>query len=159
MINENKRKLEAREDVEQECPKVIGPLFDDLIDTTIQAFKDGHIKKIRLEDDVLDVSFNINGEGLSGFLTSKTEENSHHFHQYIRDINSLYEETFVIESKEDIKKLKEGAKVVLSNGEEVIFRYEDELNGRLWFGFRDYIDNTIPYIAIKGATVTQRVAQ
>lgn len=131
--------------------------FNDLIDVAVQAYKDGYIRLMRLDNDVLDISYNIDGDGLCGFLTSKTEESGYQFGQYIRDINSLYTETFVIESEENTNKidvfkcprfeLKNGVRGTIQkcfNNKEFSVQFEDKSWGNIGF------------MVLKGATVTQK---
>lgn len=128
--------------------------FNDLIDVAVQAYKDGYIRLMRLDNDVLDISYNIDGDGLCGFLTSKTEESGYQFYQYIRDINSLYTETFVIESKEDMYRIGDEYEIVLSNGEDVSEMIIVTEN----YPYTSYGDRLIPvrFEFLKGATVTQK---
>ena len=129
--------------------------FNDLIDVAVQAYKDGYIRLMRLDNDVLDISYNIDGDGLCGFLTSKTEESGYQFGQYIRDINSLYTETFVIESEEDVLNVKDEAEILFLNGEKAIFA-DSTRDGHYGFVLISNVIHKIPLPLLKGATVTQK---
>lgn len=129
--------------------------FNDLIDAAVQAYKDGYIRLMRLDNDVLDISYNIDGDGLCGFLTSKTEESGYQFDQYIRDINSLYTETFVIESEEDVLNVKDEAEILFLNGVKAIFA-DSTRNGHYGFVLISNVIHKLPLALLKGATVTQK---
>lgn len=125
--------------------------FDDLIDVAIQAYKDGVIKSLKLLDyGVHSLSYSVNGDENTIFSQHKDYSDD------INSINSLYTETFVIEGFHDTKALKKGDKAVLGNGEEVIFSNRTGVNGALWFEYNDCHRAIIPFIALKGATVTQK---
>lgn len=124
------------------------PTFDDLIDVAVKAYKDGKIDRVKITKGVSGGGgVLINGD--RQFTSSRPTDG-------INFINSLYTETFVIKEFSDTKILKSGAKAVLGNGEEVIFSNKCGVDDALWFEYNDYHSTIIPFIALKGATVTQK---
>lgn len=128
------------------------PTFDDLIDVVVKAYRDRLLDIFLMNDEVVTVfNYDFTGtkEGINRADTSK-------YYQFINFINSLYIETFAIEKFSDTKRLKSGAKAVLGNGEEVIFSNRCGVDDALWFEYNDCHSTIIPFIALKGATVTQK---
>lgn len=124
--------------------------FNDLIDVAVQAMKDGIIYFRFLSD--AQISFSTSsGEDAATF---KVTDGAEGISEAIYLINSLYTETFVIKSEEDLNKLKTNAVVTLKNNEEIVFsnKFEDGF----FFDIDSFNSTTIPFIALKGATVTQK---
>ncbi len=132
----------------------IVPTLYKVIDVALLAVKNGVAVITHLKADEIVIE-SIDYDSKSPFEVFK-DDPLEKFQDAIEWIGSLYTETFVIESEEDIKKLKSSAKVVLSNGEEIIFSNKSEADESLWFEYNNFHSATIPYIAIKGATVTQK---
>lgn len=126
--------------------KECGITFDELVDIAVQAWKDGIVEELILND----------------FMSIATIEDRYDFAKgqtfgvsdTINKIKSLYNESFTIECEDDLRRLKEGARVCLSNKEEVTFihKYKDAL----FFSDESLNALSLPLIALKGATVTQR---
>lgn len=76
--------------------------FDDLIDAVIQAYKDGLIRSIAIENCSILITKNNYGKR---FYKKGLDSYS----EALNWVNSLYTETFVIESEEDIARVKVGA--------------------------------------------------
>lgn len=124
------------------------PTFNDLIDTAVQANKDKVLPHIELrENEIYLYKFGIVKDDVSCDV----------FANAISDINSLYIETFVIESEEDIKPFRNLVEsIVLANGEDIIndvmfhrgrpYFTKGDGNGAFEVGFN----------ILKGATVTQK---
>lgn len=122
--------------------------FDDLIRTARKAFDDGIINHVKTSKSVVFELEITTSEG--------SERRWHHGDlSYIDGINyikSLYKETFVIESKEDIGRIKKGAEITLSNGNKskvsVVFSDKNAIKVDGW----DYL---LQFFVLKGATVEQ----
>ena len=125
--------------------------FNDLIDVAVQAYKDGVIFELTIKDEGIqfkakygDVNWDVDMDRSSATTG-------------IEDIKSLYTETFVIESKVDLNKLKTNAVITLKNNEKIVFsnKFEDGF----FFDIDSFNSTTIPFIALKGATVTQEASK
>lgn len=79
------------------------------------------------------------------------------YSEYVERIKSRYTETFVIESEEDISKVKSGAEIVLTNGCKGIVEATSSRtsNPFLRIPFDD-CSMTLYLFSLKGATATQR---
>ena len=120
--------------------------FNDLIDVVVQAYKDGVIPSLELGSEM--------GVRSVRCLASAILDEWDDYSNGVNNIKSLYTETFVIESKEDMYRIGDEYEIVLSNGEDIgsIVTISDdtpyfEYDGRL---------TPVPYAVLKGATVTQK---
>lgn len=126
--------------------------FNDLIDVAVQAMKDGKVYFRFLSDG--QISFSVGrGEDTTNIL--KGSDGAEEISNAIDLINSLYTETFVIESEEDIEKLCDDAEITLANNEKGIFNNCSGLRSitNLKTGFEVHGLNIF---WLKGATVTQK---
>lgn len=131
--------------------------FNDLIDVAVQAAKDGFVTIYLLGDSNLI----IKGSDSDIFHNIFKNDDEQLFKDCIALINSLYTETFVIETEEDIKKVVEGAKVVMANGVEVTACKRIAHLPAITLCYQPCKDSHIQYLwieALKGATVTQKSA-
>lgn len=153
-LNINKKKCcqatLSKEELKYFRIKRPSPTFDDLIDAAVQAYKDGIADEIILNDYI-----SISTPAVT-YGASKMDTNGFEVMETIEKINSLYTETFVIKEFSDTKKLRSGAKTLLANGEEVFFSNRTDTDDSLWFEYNNCHSAIIPYIALKGATVTQK---
>ena len=121
--------------------------FNDLIDVAVQAVKDGviDIKTLCMDS----IRFTPRDE-TDNVATYFDDEYAYGF-DYIK---SLYTETFVIESKEDMYRIGDEYEIVLSNGEDVSEMIIVTEN----YPYTSYGDRLIPvrFEFLKGATVTQK---
>ena len=121
--------------------------FNDLIDVAVQAMKDGIIYFRFLSD--AQISFSTSsGEDAATF---KVTDGAEGISDAIYLINSLYTETFVIESEDHIEMVKLKASVRLTNGNEFIV---DNATSKFLTSSTSFEKLTI--LALKGATVTQK---
>lgn len=127
--------------------------FDDLVDKTIKAVRDYVAIITHLELDNITIE-SINYDLLSP-LEIYREDAPEKIQKAIDWIDSLYTETFVIESEEDIKKIRDGAGIVLANSERGTFNVisglmsiTNEKTGTEVMGLNIFW--------LKGATVTQK---
>ena len=124
--------------------------FNDLIDAAAQAFKDGALAKVTMMSEGLIylTTHDIRVKSVSDDIPSSG----------IDFIKSLYTETFVIESEEDIKRVKKGAVVTLANGNAFDVALSTQL-GRGWVldTKTNELDQYQTYciFVLAGATVTQ----
>lgn len=128
------------------------PTFDDLVDTAIKAARDGVAIITHLEIDSIMIE-SINYNSLSPIEIYRGDELE--IKEAIDWVNSLYTETFVIESDSDIERLQDGAEITLANNERGIF----SVIGELKFITNTKTNNVIMGLNIfflKGATVTQK---
>lgn len=146
MIDESKT-------VEQESKESKEYGFNDVISAAVKAAIDGILAVRQLDEECLSV---ISRDGKRAFERWRGESNAKDIANFINFIKSLYTETFVIEKFSDTKRLKSGDKAVLGNGEEVIFSNRTGVDNALWFEYSDCRKTIIPFIALKGATVTQQ---
>lgn len=141
--------------------KIKEPTFNDLIEVAKKA----------VQDDILS-SFTVNDMGYSDFIGRAIYiglgMRAHRIANEIKRIQSLYTETFVIESESDIKKTKEGASVELANGNVFIVNKSKHESLAMKDGskatgltFKDSNNFWITYslFELKGATVTQEVSK
>lgn len=137
--------------------------FNDLIDVTVKAWKDGCLKVLKLEKGIVNQVFTVI-DGIAYGWHDGDDDYSH----AIDTIKSLYTETFVIESESDIKKTKEGASVELANGNVFIVNKSKHESLAMKDGskatgltFKDSNNFWITYslFELKGATVTQEVSK
>lgn len=140
--------------VEQEVEGIKKVGFDDLIDVAVQAMKDDRLYFRFLSNDQISFSVDNTEEGRINILKDSCDDKD--LQDAINFVNSLHTETFAIEKFSDTKRLKSGAKAVLGNGEEVIFSNRCGVDDALWFEYNDCHSTIIPFIALKGATVTQQ---
>lgn len=132
--------------------KIKEPDFNDLIDVAVKAYKDGFADEIIL-NDYISISTQDKTYG-----ASRADTNGFEIKEAIEKINSLYTETFVIESEEDIEKLCDDAEITLANNEKGIFNNCSGLRSitNLKTGFEVHGLNIF---WLKGATVTQEVSK
>ena len=124
-----------------------GHTFNDLIDVAVQAMKDGIIYFRFLSD--AQISFSTSsGEDAATF---KVTDGAEGISDAIYLINSLYTETFVIESEDHIEMVKLKASVRLTNGNEFIV---DNATSEFLTPSTSFEKLTI--LTLKGATVTQK---
>lgn len=116
--------------------------FNDLIDVAVQAMKEGKLYFRFLSDEQVSFSTDNKEEGRINVLKRSCDKKE--LQDAIDHINSLYTETFVIESLSDIEKIKLKAKFY-QNG------YEYEIDQRRLNSLQD-----CKLFLLKGATVTQR---
>lgn len=122
--------------------------FDDLIDVAVQAAKDGILHVREITSDSLRFS---KVDGLRG--------NSYYYcsSKYlggIEHIKSLYFESFIIESEEDMCRISGECEIVLTNGES-IGSIVTISNGTPYFEYDGRL-TPVPYAVLKGASVTQK---
>lgn len=123
--------------------------FDDLIDVAVKAWKDGYLKVLEFERGTVEQIFTV-----IGGRAYRWHEGDSDYNYAVDLINSLYTETFVIESEEDISRVKSGADIELTNGNKCTFLNQDDM-------WRIKDDKGFSYncglLVLKGATVTQKV--
>lgn len=88
--------------------------------------------------------------------TTVFDDDNYNFESHINFIQSLYKETFVIESEEDIARIKVNAIIELANG---IKLYAKEVSNS-WINapmIGSLLANSLNYISLKGATVEQLI--
>lgn len=123
------------------------PSFNDLIDVAVQGFKDGVIDKI----------MSISPESIE---IRVDKENYDYSAQYVQNgisyIKSLYKETFVIETEEDLSRVlyELDPKITLKTGEVIPFIFKCVSRNSLIFEDQSG-RNCIPFVFLKGATVEQ----
>lgn len=130
--------------------KIKEPDFNDLIDVAVQAKKDGVISgQLTIMSDSIHF---FNSDRTTNSFTAKFPNKG------IERIKSLYTETFLIESEEDIEKLCDDAEITLANNEKGIFNNCSGLRSitNLKTGFEVHGLNIF---WLKGATVTQEVSK
>lgn len=133
--------------------------FDDLIDVSTKAFKDGVLYQSNLVKGRLDYKADFNDEQTTVF-----DDANYNFESHINFIQSLYKETFVIEREEDIKRIKAGAKITLNNGnlltvKNTYFIVEDHISIDAYTDECTTCQNlnrNIGIVFLKGATVEQK---
>lgn len=131
--------------------KIKQPTFNDLIEVAKKA----------VQDDILS-SFTVNDMDYSDLIGRAIYiglgMRAHRIANEIKRIQSLYTETFVIESEEDIEKLCDDAEITLANNEKGIFNNCSGLRSitNLKTGFEVHGLNIF---WLKGATVTQEVSK
>lgn len=123
--------------VEQEVEEIKEVGFDDLIDVAVQAYKDGVLTDMELDESGLSSS------QVMCFFSAHQED----IIKSINEIKSLYTEKFVIESQDCIERIDFiDGKITLQNGESLSDKE-----------FEDILDFSDPLLlkVLKGATVTQ----
>ena len=119
--------------------------FDDLIDVAVQAKKDKLLGQVTIMHDA--IHYFIDGQSFSNGECNAEKG--------IKRIKSLYKETFVIESEEDLKRVKLNPKITLNNGEVIPFSFKSVVKDHLIFYDQPCGHNMIPFVFLKGATVEQ----
>lgn len=122
--------------------------FDVVVDSAFKALKDGVVMEIGLNNGVLMIQ---NGQASVRKCISKSDVAQNGACKYIEYIDSLYAETFVIESEDHIKMVKLKASVKLTNGNEFIV---DNATNEFLTPSTSFEKLTI--LTLKGATVTQQ---
>lgn len=126
---------------------------DALIATAVKAVRDGVIYTLELVNSLANTDIiGIRKSLGTGMLTFTR----YHYEEGIEYINSLYTETFVIESEEDIRRIKPNAKAKLANSVEVLIK---EAIGSEYVNACEVgsvVSITLNIISLKGATVTQK---
>lgn len=125
--------------------------FDDLIDVITQAFKCGFIIDYYVIDSGVDICVNEDE------FRWKFRKHRDDIESFINKIKSLYKETFVIGSEEDIAKVKKDADIGLVNGMKVksyenAYRFNEGWKVACADGKRS---GALDLFALKGATVEQ----
>lgn len=127
--------------------------FDDLVDKAIKAVRDYVAIITHLELDNITIE-SINYDLLSPIEIYRKDE-FEKIQKAINWVDSLYTETFVIECEEDIKKIRDGAEIVLANNERGTFNTVS--------GLRSITNKKtgtevmgLNIFWLKGATVTQK---
>ena len=123
--------------------------FHDLIDVAVQAVRDEVLSRYiyYTKGDGDEVIALYVGEDLKmQFFTGEERRG-------IERIKSLYTETFVIESEEDISRVKSGADIELANGNKCTFLNDDDM-----WRIKDNkgFSHNCGLLVLKGATVTQK---
>lgn len=130
--------------------------FDDLIGIAVKAVKDGVIAAIEFHNDLLVIFVGKSAyiHATPSFTASKST-NVSYISEVISKIDSLYVESFEIESEEDIGRIIGGAKITLSNGNEVTADSGVKVGGthKVWL---DKYSKPVGLFFLKGATVTQK---
>lgn len=132
--------------------------FNDLIDVSVKAFKDGVLGKVNMNDlGVRELRYKLKDEDSDRIVFEQHNDYS----DGVDFINSLYIEEFVIEKDGDISKLKGEPKITLANGNEFIakeMKIGSNLRGKFAIDFMDVDDYEVVYsfFELKGATVTQK---
>lgn len=157
-IKEIEKMMGENKAVDQEVKE---PTFDDLIDSAVKAVRDGELHKF---------TFNkcLSSKDIIWLYTYK-DESKHFTHDQSQSgidfINSLYTERFVIDKECLMPKVKNEAKVTLSNGNSFIARKVEHSFVVMKDGseikslmFKDGNDFWVTYsfFELKGATVTQQ---
>lgn len=124
--------------------------FDDLIDVLIKAKKDNIVSRVEINRNSLNATVNLTDSKIAEFCISK-DAGGIVFKERIDWINSLYTETFVIESVEDIARSKRKAIVELANGNTFIV---DTVSDNYLIPTCSFDKLTL--LVLKGATVTQQ---
>lgn len=129
--------------------------FDDLVDVAVQAKKDGVIARIEWDSDGRICVYPSSEECPVVIATNLVS--SYFIADAIKEIESCYTETFVIEGGSCILKIRENIQsLVLANGRDIVDGvYFEGGSMRL----RDCFGNSISLTSLdilKGATVTQR---
>lgn len=122
--------------------------FDDLIDVAKKGVRDGVLCIFKFGADLQDKDLLnlITTENKKALFTYQDAEEG------IKYIQALYKETFVIESEEDLKRVKVDAKITLANGNEsYVCCLNDPLDSLLIL----HSDTSLDIFALKGATVEQ----
>lgn len=133
--------------------------FDDLIDVAIQAVKDDVIVIRKFHSSLLNFE-KIGETNHASDVEITRSSKAREIQDAIDFIKSLYMETFVIESEDDLHSITKVNEVALLNGEIVNFRGLSSEDADVKMYLFDYCSNkyiiSMPFIAIKGATVTQQ---
>ena len=127
--------------------------FDDLIDVAVQAKKDGVLKYLRITDDAVIIN-TTDRKSLRTLYDAPLKASQ--YEGYINYIKSLYKETFVIESEEDLNRVlyELDPKITLKTGEVIPFIFKCVSKNNLIFEDQSG-RNCIPFVFLKGATVEQ----
>ena len=125
--------------------------FNDFIDAVVQAYKDGIIPSLHLESL---------GVRSVRFLDAQEFDQHDDYSCSIDHIKSLYTKTFVIESEGDLLSIAKDNEMVLLNGEIVKFKglSKEDSDVKMYLFYYDSFKYIVsmPFIALKGATVTQK---
>lgn len=129
--------------------KIKEPTFNDLIEVAKKA----------VQDDILS-SFTVNDMDYSDLIGRAIYiglgMRAHRIANEIKRIQSLYTETFVIESEGDILKINDGATVELSNGNSGSVLHVDKHYKTIQFAKEEKHWGALGIFILKGATVTQK---
>ncbi|NLD08911.1 MAG: hypothetical protein GX667_04885 [Xanthomonadaceae bacterium] len=127
--------------------KIKEPTFNDLIDVAVQAVKDGVIDIKTLCMDSIRFTPIYDTDNVATYFDDEYADGFDY-------IKSLYTETFVIESEEDILNVKDEAEILFLNGEKGIFA-DSTKDGHYGFILIANVVHRIPFPLLKGATVIQ----
>lgn len=123
-------------------------IFDDLANITFQAWKDGLLKEVNLGEKSIEGTL-PDGADIKCFSTGKKVCNKL-ITERIEFIKSLYKGFFVIDSVEDIEKIKIGALIHLLNGNTIEVMFNNGVKVK-----SSYSADEMSLVSLKGATVEQ----
>lgn len=139
--------------------------FYNLVGLSYQAWKDGFIERILLEDGF--VEFEIKNNSQNNIITItyfRDDAPIDFYHDVIQELERLYYEEFVIDNEEDMNLISDGDRATLTNGNEITIEVSD-MGGIRRYGFYDMIDGNrqhiplapLTFTTLKGATIKRRL--
>lgn len=139
--------------------------FYKLVGLSYQAWKDGFIERILLEDGF--VEFEIKNNSQNNIITItyfRDDAPIDFYHDVIQELERLYYEEFGIEYEDDMNRISDGDCATLTNGNEITIEVSD-MGGIRRYGFYDMIDGNrqhiplapLTFTTLKGATIKRRM--
>lgn len=139
-------------------------IFYRLVELAYQAWKDGFIERILLEDGF--VEFEIKNKSQNNTIITYFRDDApiDFYYDVIQELERLYYEEFVIENEEDMNLISDGDRATLTNGNEITIEVSD-MGGIRRYGFYDMIDGNrqhvplapLTFTTLKGATIKRRL--
>ena len=127
--------------------------FHDLIDAAMQAYKDGFLTSVELNNLGINATVKPGTSTIEAFFNSKNSN----FTQRIQFLKSFYKETFIIKSESDIKRIDTtSAEIEYLNGFKFKVKAKSSCGKAIVYQHKHHGLIKICINELRGATVTQK---
>lgn len=127
--------------------------FHDLIDAAMQAYKDGFLTSVELNNLGINATVKPGTSTIEAFFNSKNSN----FTKRIQFLKSFYKETFIIKSESDIKRINTtSAEIEYLNGFKFKVKAKSNCGKAIVYQHKHHGLIKICINELRGATVTQK---
>ena len=127
--------------------------FHDLIDAAMQAYKDGFLTSVELNNLGINATVKPGTSTIEAFFNSKNSN----FTKRIQFLKSFYKETFIIKSESDIKRIDTtSAEIEYRNGFKFKVKAKSSCGKAIVYQHKHHGLIKICINELRGATVTQK---
>ena len=127
--------------------------FHDLIDAAMQAYKDGFLTSVELNNLGINATVKPGTSTIEAFFNSKNSN----FTKRIQFLKSFYKETFIIKSESDIKRIDTtSAEIEYLNGFKFKVKAKSSCGKAIIYQHKHHGLIKICINELRGATVTQK---